>query len=338
MRIGSSVTSVSWIPSEAITGPMRLPMDLGIGHYDPPPPDRLDDLEALREADRFRFANELRAWIEVEDGRITGHGHTGGGRIGATSIRLGSMSVTIPAVAFADLRPDPVVGETWVRFEQTAGGRTGAPMPRHVSRRPYVQVTAPTAWTTLALTIHADGRSAGELVGASPFPRHWIYDSSGALIAKSGLIDYASWSQEHFGRNSPWGHHDEAALVTGVETALERELSLSIMRSGRRPEKRRIEPGQLLAEQGARCEELFLLLDGVLSVEVDGETVAEVGPGSILGERAMLEGGRRTATLRALTPVRVVVADADQLDRDALAETAKHHRREERETGGDETG
>lgn len=330
MRIESSVTSLSWIPPEAMTGPMRLPMDLGIGHYDPPPPDRLDDLDDLREADRFRFANELRAWIEVDDGRITNHGHAGGGRIGATKLRLGSMSITIPAVQYPDLRPDPQVGESWVRFEQTAGGRTGAPMPRHVSRRPYVQVTAPTAWTTLALTIHADGRSACELVGASPFPRHWIYDSTGALIAQSGLIDYTAWSHEHFGRRSPWGHHDEAALVTGVETALERELSRSIMRSGRRPAKRRIPPGGLLAEQGARCEELFLLLDGVLKVEVDGEAIAEVGPGSILGERAILEGGKRTATLRAVTPVRVAVAAADQLDLGALAETAKLHRREAR--------
>jgi hypothetical protein len=331
MRVRSAVTSISWIPSEAITGPMRLPMDLGVGHYDPPPPDRLDDLEQLREADRFRFANELRAWIEVEDGRITDHGRTGGGRIGATTLRLGSMSITIPAVPYPDLRPNPEVGEAWVRFEQTAGGRTGAPMPRHVSRPPYVQLTAPTAWTTLALTIHADGRSECELVGASPFPRHWVYDHSGQLVAKSGLVDYTRWSHQHFGRNSPWGDHDEAARVTGVESALERELSTSIMRGPRRPERRRLAAGELLAEQGARCEELFLLLDGVLSVEVDGGAVAEVGPGSILGERAILEGGRRTATLRAVTPARVAVAEVGQLDLDALAETAKLHRREKRD-------
>jgi hypothetical protein len=29
-------------------------------------------------ADAVRFANELRAWVEVEDGRVTGHGHLGG--------------------------------------------------------------------------------------------------------------------------------------------------------------------------------------------------------------------------------------------------------------------
>jgi len=61
MRVASSVLSVSWIPSEAIPGPMKVPMELGIGHYDEPLPETVDDLEALRRDDRFRFANELRA-------------------------------------------------------------------------------------------------------------------------------------------------------------------------------------------------------------------------------------------------------------------------------------
>lgn len=50
MRIESSVTAVSWIPSEAIEGLPKLPFELGIGHYDEPPPDQLapGDLERLR--------------------------------------------------------------------------------------------------------------------------------------------------------------------------------------------------------------------------------------------------------------------------------------------------
>ena len=51
MRIEKSVTSVSWIPSEAMTGLLRVPVDLGIGHYDDPLPDHIDDLEALRRTD-----------------------------------------------------------------------------------------------------------------------------------------------------------------------------------------------------------------------------------------------------------------------------------------------
>ena len=59
-------------------------------------------------------------------------------------------------------------------------------------------------------------------------------------------------------------------------------------------------------------------------------TVAELGPGSVLGERALVEGGKRTATLRAVTPAKVVVASADDIEPSALEELAAGHRREER--------
>jgi CRP-like cAMP-binding protein len=73
-------------------------------------------------------------------------------------------------------------------------------------------------------------------------------------------------------------------------------------------------------------DSLFLLLDGVLAVTIDGEAVAEVGPGVVLGERAVLEGGIRTASLQCSTPVRVAVAPADRIDRDALMQLREHHR------------
>src|SRR5205823_13234325 len=76
MRVESSVTTVSWIPSEAIKGMTKMPFEVGVGHYDNPMPDTidLDKLEQLRDEDRFRFANHLRAWIEVKDGRIVDYG------------------------------------------------------------------------------------------------------------------------------------------------------------------------------------------------------------------------------------------------------------------------
>src|SRR5215472_16673640 len=80
MRYDSSVTSVSWIPSEAVSGSMRLAFDAGLGHYDEPPPGEVADLQALCAADRFRFANVLQAWIEVDQGgQITDAGYAGGG-------------------------------------------------------------------------------------------------------------------------------------------------------------------------------------------------------------------------------------------------------------------
>jgi CRP-like cAMP-binding protein len=75
---------------------------------------------------------------------------------------------------------------------------------------------------------------------------------------------------------------------------------------------------------------MFVLLDGVLAVEVDGEQVAELGPGAVLGERALLEAhGKRTATLRAVTRCKVAVASADDLSPEALHELREGHRREE---------
>ena len=330
MRIESSVISISWIPSEAIKGAgTRVPFEMGIAHYDAPLPETVDDLEALRRADAFRFANELRAWIEVENGRVIGHGHLGQGHIGSTTLRLGRREATFEAVALPDLRPDPVVTPTSVRFVQTAGGRTGVPAPRRVRRKPFVQFRAPLAWTTLALTVHADGSSTHEVVGASPFPRHWIYDRDGNLAAKSGLIDFSTWYRRAFGKHSPWGDEDSPALVTEVETALERQLSTAVMRGGKKPRLRKLGEGETLTEQGKPGDELFLLLDGVLRVEVDGERMAELGPGAILGERAILEGGLRTSTLRAVTRCKVAVATADDLDPAALAEVSQTHRREE---------
>lgn len=329
MRIESSVTSLSWIPSEAVTGMTRLPFEMGMAHYDPPPPDVLGDLEELRRADRFRFANQLAAWIEVEDGKVVGWGHAGGGRIGSTTVRMGPRAVVFQAVAFPDLQPEPEVSEAAVRFVQTAGGRTGVPAPRTVRRPPFVQVAAPLAWATLALTIRADGTSEWEVPGASPFPRHWIYDHTGALAAKTGMIDFAQWYRTAFGRHSPWGDEDSPALVTVAETALERELSTRIMRAGTKPDILTLEAGETLVNQGDAGDSIFLLLDGVLDVEVGGEKLAEVGPGAVLGERAVLEGGTRTATLRAATPVKAARAAADQIDAAALAEVSRGHRREE---------
>ena len=72
---------------------------------------------------------------------------------------------------------------------------------------------------------------------------------------------------------------------------------------------------------------MFLLLDGVLRVEEDGRRLAEYGPGALLGERAHLEGGERTSTLVAVTPCRVAAVEASELDRGALQELSKDHRR-----------
>jgi hypothetical protein len=329
MRYQSSVTSVSWIPSQAVTGPQRKAFEAGFTHYDDPPPAQIDDLEAMRAADRFRFANVLRAWIDVDDaGQITGSGYSGGGLIGDTTIKLGTLRRVFQNALLPDLRRDPEYGDGWIRFAQTVGGRTSLPAPRKVARRPYVQWQAPLVWTTLTLTLHADGRVEAAMAGASPFPRHWLYDDARRLTHKSGLTDFTDWMGKSFGRHTPWGDEESAALVTAVETALEHSLSVQLMHGASKPKIANLAAGATLMRQGEPGTDIYLVLDGVVRVEHDGEWLAEYGPGALLGERAHLEDGLRTSTLTAVTACRVAAGAAGQFDRSALEELAGGHRRE----------
>src|SRR5437762_2607825 len=156
----------------------KLPFEIGAMHYDDPPPDQIGDLEPLRAAGRFRFANRLGAWIEVEDGRITGHGYTGGGVMGSTSLSLG-VPVTFAAIGLPDIHREPVVEHDRVRFTLTAGGRPAIPAPRPVHKPPLVPLKAPTVGATPQLVINSDATTTFEHVGGSLFPRPRVFRNHG---------------------------------------------------------------------------------------------------------------------------------------------------------------
>jgi hypothetical protein len=201
-----------------------------------------------------------------------------------------------------------------VRFVQTVGGRMGIPTPRPVRRRPFVQFWPSIAWSTLELVINADGTSTRRLAGASPFPRHWVYDEAGKLVEQSAVIDFKAWADHCFGDGTPWGSYDSERLTSAAESALERELSGTILRGGRKPKVRVLDEGAVLTTQGEEATDVYVVIDGQFDVSIDGESVAEIGPGAVVGERAALEHGVRTATLRALTRARVAEIAPDELD------------------------
>jgi CRP-like cAMP-binding protein len=109
---------------------------------------------------------------------------------------------------------------------------------------------------------------------------------------------------------------------------LERALSRQLMTSGAKFERTRLTAEECLTKQGESASDLYLLLDGILGVEVDGQTIGEMGPGTICGERALLEGGPRTATLRATCPCHVVVIPHDLLANSDLERLASGRNRE----------
>jgi signal transduction histidine kinase/RimJ/RimL family protein N-acetyltransferase len=76
-------------------------------------------------------------------------------------------------------------------------------------------------------------------------------------------------------------------------------------------------PGGILITEGDPGDALFVLLEGTLAVSRragSGEvSLTTVGPGAVQGEIAVLEGGRRRATVRAATPARLVRIGRDDL-------------------------
>jgi voltage-gated potassium channel len=65
-----------------------------------------------------------------------------------------------------------------------------------------------------------------------------------------------------------------------------------------------------LLNQGSYPDGFFVVLEGTVRVERDGDTVAELGPGEFFGEIALLEDNKRMATVITATRVRAAVMDS----------------------------
>jgi CRP/FNR family transcriptional regulator, cyclic AMP receptor protein len=68
----------------------------------------------------------------------------------------------------------------------------------------------------------------------------------------------------------------------------------------------RFERGQTVVEEGLLGETLFVVLSGEAKVVRKGKTLARVRPGDFFGELSALDGGPRTATIVAETPLEVL--------------------------------
>lgn len=68
-----------------------------------------------------------------------------------------------------------------------------------------------------------------------------------------------------------------------------------------------LKPGDEMTRQGSVGREAFVILSGVASVIKDGAEVARLGPGDHVGELSLLDGGPRSATVRAETDMDLLV-------------------------------
>jgi CRP-like cAMP-binding protein len=62
------------------------------------------------------------------------------------------------------------------------------------------------------------------------------------------------------------------------------------------------EPGSVIVKSGEGGHGLYIIREGKVSIIQDGKTVATMGPGQFFGEIAVLDGGLRTADVRAEAP------------------------------------
>jgi CRP-like cAMP-binding protein len=101
--------------------------------------------------------------------------------------------------------------------------------------------------------------------------------------------------------------------------------------------------GTVLARTGTPGEEFFLILDGHARVEVSARKRARLGPGDYFGEMSLLDGGPRSATVVAETPLRLLVIkrrnfatllrEAPELTQSILATLSRRLRQAEEAVG-----
>jgi CRP-like cAMP-binding protein len=88
-------------------------------------------------------------------------------------------------------------------------------------------------------------------------------------------------------------HHDLSAVARRVEEVV-------------------VAAGDLLIEEGALPYELFVIEEGTADVEHEGEVLASLGSGDVVGEMAVIRQERRGASVRASSPIRALAIGVEE--------------------------
>jgi CRP-like cAMP-binding protein len=68
-----------------------------------------------------------------------------------------------------------------------------------------------------------------------------------------------------------------------------------------------VDAGRELITEGDVGHEAFIVVDGTATVTRGGDTVADVGPGAVFGEMALIDRVPRNASVTATTPMKLIV-------------------------------
>jgi CRP-like cAMP-binding protein len=70
------------------------------------------------------------------------------------------------------------------------------------------------------------------------------------------------------------------------------------------------EEGAELTDQGRPGLECYVIVEGEAGVYIGGERKAVLGPGEMVGEMALIDHRPRSATVKAMTPMKLLALDA----------------------------
>ncbi len=85
--------------------------------------------------------------------------------------------------------------------------------------------------------------------------------------------------------------------------------------------ERTVPGGEMLCRQGESGGELYIVLEGSLSVQTaDGEHLADVGPNSVVGEMGLVDARPRSASVVALGDCRVAAIKTSDLREEMVAD------------------
>jgi CRP/FNR family cyclic AMP-dependent transcriptional regulator len=73
--------------------------------------------------------------------------------------------------------------------------------------------------------------------------------------------------------------------------------------------------GKVIIREGGSANAFYAIEDGTVKVEREGEHLADLGPGDVFGETALLEKSERGATVTATSPVRMIKIDHWEIPR-----------------------
>jgi CRP-like cAMP-binding protein len=70
-----------------------------------------------------------------------------------------------------------------------------------------------------------------------------------------------------------------------------------------------------VVKEGGFANDFYVITEGTAKVERDGEHLADLGPGDVFGEQALLEKQQRSATVTATDTLRVIKIEHWELSR-----------------------